>query len=53
MVRGLVKVIRLSRINYPFALDQQKATVVATRTAKYPQVYTVYDFRCNYGTNFR
>ena len=38
MVRGLVKVVRLNRVNYSFALDQQKATLAISRTSQYPQV---------------
>ena len=36
--RGLVKVIRLNRVNYSFALDYQRTLLAATRTVKYPQV---------------
>lgn len=38
---GLVRVIRLNRVNYSVALDQQKAILAATRTLKYPQVHPV------------
>ena len=38
VIAGIVRVIRLNRVNYSFALDQQKTLLAATRTATYPQV---------------
>ena len=40
-VRGTVKIVRLNRVKYSFALDQQKTLLAATRTVKYPQVHSM------------
>ena len=37
--RGIVRVVKLNRVNYSFALDQQKNLLAATRTVEHPQVY--------------
>jgi len=43
VTRGVVRVIRLNRVDYSCALNQQQIILAATRTVQYPQVRALID----------